>query len=59
MTNAHTRRMVMNDVTEYNAAVHNDPALYYRSGRPKLSVGSVPTEFRNGLETAEEGARGH
>ncbi|WP_030732184.1 hypothetical protein [Streptomyces sp. NRRL S-237] len=49
-----TRRMVMDDASEYKHAVHRstgDDLLYYRSGRPKLGVAMTPAEFR---EAAEE-----
>lgn len=40
--------------------VHDDaPAYYYRSGRPKLSIATVPVEFHEGAEAGHEDPHGH
>ncbi|MGW2038697.1 hypothetical protein [Streptomyces virginiae] len=61
-TNPHTRRMVMDDDTEYGHAVRRstgDDRLYYRSGRAKLGVATVPAEFVEGAEAGREDPYGH
>ncbi|MFE3861089.1 hypothetical protein ACFXPT_11730 [Streptomyces goshikiensis] len=59
--NAWNRRMVIDDESEYGHAVRQstgDDSLYYRIGRPKMAILTVPAEFRDGADDGYEEPHG-